>query len=607
MHRICYVILLLLLQAQVALASMMFDFEQPVFVETPPAICKDHALLKVDGTYHIFYIHSLQPPPGWQLRSEFWLGHLTSPDLRNWTRQESILPVSEVPNSWQDGFIWAPKVIENPHGPGWILFYTGVEFPSISQQTGVAFSTDLFDWNRYLLPIYRPGEWSNWVEGSWADCRDPEIFVDEESYYLLNTAATAENQGAISLAASDDMLTWEDVGPLIVNVNSNVYESPQLVHAGGRYHLFFTEQWVGHTAHLSSVDMIAGWDIEDRAIIDIGAAPEISDLGDEVIFSRHASATSIQGNYYFYRFDRIEFPEGSDRPEISELPAMSDGWTQTLGSAFDNQPTFGDNPVERGQQSSNLEGHGYVSTVEDYSYPLDGAPGSVQYYSAYGLVRSTPFTIGETRLSLLVGGGDRLDRTFVGMVDAASGRMLFMSAGHDSYAMDRRLWNTESLIGEEVFLVIADLDVDGWGFISVDSIEEYSEAGDDSLPLLAPMVDGPTLSELIHASGLAVGVPDEAPAAARAGRLLAPFPNPFNPRTRLRYEIEAPGRVELRIVDASGRLVRSLDAGERQPGPGFFTWMGLDDRGQPMASGVYLATLQLGGAPVESRRLVLLR
>ncbi len=99
MSRCGFAILLLLLLTSPALPGIQYTFEQPFFVEEPPDICKDHALIKHEGTYHVFYIHSLPPPEGWQLRDEFWLGHLTSPDLSNWTRQDSILPTSEVPNS----------------------------------------------------------------------------------------------------------------------------------------------------------------------------------------------------------------------------------------------------------------------------------------------------------------------------------------------------------------------------------------------------------------------------------------------------------------------------------------------------------------------------
>ena len=92
-------------------AGILFDFEQPYFVEAESLQCKDHAIVKIDDLYHVFYIQSFPPEPGEYLRSEKWLGHITSPDLKHWTQLDSILPVSEVePDSWEGCYIWAPKL-----------------------------------------------------------------------------------------------------------------------------------------------------------------------------------------------------------------------------------------------------------------------------------------------------------------------------------------------------------------------------------------------------------------------------------------------------------------------------------------------------------------
>ena len=53
-----------------AAAALLVDFEQPYFVEELGVQCKDHALVKVDGVYHVFYIHSFPPQGGDYLRSE---------------------------------------------------------------------------------------------------------------------------------------------------------------------------------------------------------------------------------------------------------------------------------------------------------------------------------------------------------------------------------------------------------------------------------------------------------------------------------------------------------------------------------------------------------
>ena len=104
------------------------------------------------------------------------------------------------------------------------------------------------------------------------------------------------------------------------------------------------------------------------------------------------------------------------------------------------------------------------------------------------------------------------------------------------------------------------------------------------------------------------GVPVAAPPAA-AGRLQLhePFPNPFNPATTLRYELPRAGRVELRIYDVAGRLVRELrTGGVEAAGRREATWDGRDDAGRIAAAGAYVARLSVGGE-VLSRRLLLVK
>jgi hypothetical protein len=88
---------------------------------------------------------------------------------------------------------------------------------------------------------------------------------------------------------------------------------------------------------------------------------------------------------------------------------------------------------------------------------------------------------------------------------------------------------------------------------------------------------------------------------------LAAFPNPFNPKTTLRFALAAPARVDLAIYDARGRLVRRLAAGELPAGQHSLDWDGRDESGRALASGIYLARLLQGGRPAEERKLTMLR
>ncbi|MCK9995139.1 MAG: endonuclease/exonuclease/phosphatase family protein [Candidatus Krumholzibacteria bacterium] len=76
-----------------------------------------------------------------------------------------------------------------------------------------------------------------------------------------------------------------------------------------------------------------------------------------------------------------------------------------------------------------------------------------------------------------------------------------------------------------------------------------------------------------------------------AARLLPNVPNPFNPSTELRFELDTPGSVELNVYDARGHLVQSLVAGQFAAGPHGVMWDGTDRAGRQVASGVYQVRL----------------
>ncbi|MAF12966.1 hypothetical protein CMK11_21150, partial [Candidatus Poribacteria bacterium] len=96
-----------------------------------------------------------------------------------------------------------------------------------------------------------------------------------------------------------------------------------------------------------------------------------------------------------------------------------------------------------------------------------------------------------------------------------------------------------------------------------------------------------------------------------ATRLLANYPNPFNPETWIPFELDAAADVTIRIYDMRGALVRRLDLGRR--GPGYYTdpdvaahWNGRNADGEPVGSGAYFYTLDTG-AFRSTRRMVILK
>jgi len=97
----------------------------------------------------------------------------------------------------------------------------------------------------------------------------------------------------------------------------------------------------------------------------------------------------------------------------------------------------------------------------------------------------------------------------------------------------------------------------------------------------------------------------DAPPEGRAG-LGQASPNPFAPETRIRFSLPDAQTVTLRVLDAQGRVVRTL-VDERLPaGEHAAVWDGRDARGAPAGSGVYFSRLDTPGR-TETRKLALVR
>jgi gluconolactonase len=101
--------------------------------------------------------------------------------------------------------------------------------------------------------------------------------------------------------------------------------------------------------------------------------------------------------------------------------------------------------------------------------------------------------------------------------------------------------------------------------------------------------------------GLANGVNEEQRSGPNFFELQRNYPNPFNPRTTIKYELAGPSMVRLSVYDILGREVAVLvneknDAGVHE----------VKFDGAALSSGVYLYRLE-AGTFVQSRKLLLLR
>ena len=96
-----------------------------------------------------------------------------------------------------------------------------------------------------------------------------------------------------------------------------------------------------------------------------------------------------------------------------------------------------------------------------------------------------------------------------------------------------------------------------------------------------------------------------------ANRLMANYPNPFNPETWIPFELAADSHVEVRVYGLDGSVVRTVELGRRAIGE-YRTrdeaayWDGRNESGEHVASGVYVYEL-VAGAHRSVRRMTVLK
>jgi hypothetical protein len=85
------------------------------------------------------------------------------------------------------------------------------------------------------------------------------------------------------------------------------------------------------------------------------------------------------------------------------------------------------------------------------------------------------------------------------------------------------------------------------------------------------------------------------------------YPNPFNPRTTIRYTVPSQGMVTITVYDASGAHVATLvDHEDRAPGAYSTSWSGKDDNANAVSSGVYFARIDHERG-IRTRKMILLK
>jgi len=148
------------------------------------------------------------------------------------------------------------------------------------------------------------------------------------------------------------------------------------------------------------------------------------------------------------------------------------------------------------------------------------------------------------------------------------------------------------------------IDGEGYpGWISADGQEWVAFKGDLGFALQPRFVSEDDASVVMKG---ARREPQDQIVAAKETMLFQATPNPFNPSTKLKFNLAQSGRVELAIYSIRGELVNTLVSEVFNAGPHEVLWTGRDDSGRGVASGVYFARMRADQF-VMTQRLVLVQ
>jgi len=85
------------------------------------------------------------------------------------------------------------------------------------------------------------------------------------------------------------------------------------------------------------------------------------------------------------------------------------------------------------------------------------------------------------------------------------------------------------------------------------------------------------------------------------------YPNPFNSRTRISFDLSREARVSVEIFNVLGKRVRLIDGGRLAPGRLSVEWNGRGSSGETLPSGAYLYVVEVDGRAVGRSTMVLLK
>lgn len=215
---------------------------QRLHIQPPVGWLNDpNGLCKVGDTYHVFYQYGpFDPTSG----VKHW-GHVTSTDLLHWQRQ----PVALYPDEPFDchGAYSGSALYED--GQLW-LFYTGnIKLPgdydhiTTGRENNLCLATSrdclTIDTKECLLHN------ADYPAGLSCHVRDPKVWRQDGTYYMVLGARTREDRGEVLVFASQDKRQWRHINTITTpEPFGYMWECPDLFQLDGQWFLLVSPQGI---------------------------------------------------------------------------------------------------------------------------------------------------------------------------------------------------------------------------------------------------------------------------------------------------------------------------------------------------------------------------
>ncbi len=186
--------------------------------------------------------------------------------------------------------------------------------------------------------------------------------------------------------------------------------------------------------------------------------------------------------------------------------------------------------------------------------------------------------------------------------DNASGQRWQIAFGSEGNTVSLSVENNSSIDAKNVSVIFTNLP--SWlefksNTVLLKSIQAKSTGDAEftfSVDNKAPVGKDTTLSAVISSSDGQLWTKDitVSVGAPKDYKLYNNFPNPFNPSTKIAFELPKTSHVMLTIYDVLGREVAQIADRSYNAGYNEVTWNGLNRDGEQVASGVYFYRIAAG-------------